>query len=292
MPDDAVAFQGSPGAYSHMACRQVHPRREPLPCASFEEVFGAVEEGRAGLALIPIENSLAGRVADVHHLMPQSRLHIVGEHFMRVEHHLLGLKGATVEGLERVHSHVQALGQCRGFLSARGLAPEVHADTAGAARDVAGAGDPSQGAIASRLAAEIHGLDVLASGVEDVDHNTTRFLLLGAEPDIPAPGSGPIVTSFLFRVRSVPAALYKALGGFATNGVNLTKLESYMVGGAFSAARFYADAEGHPEDRAMVLALEELAFFAREVRVLGAYPAHPYRGESERRGASRDDGTR
>jgi prephenate dehydratase len=280
--DNTIAFQGNPGAYSHMACREVHPEMDVLPCESFEDVFQAVEGGQARLAMIPIENSVAGRVADVHHLMPHSALHIVGEHFLRVQHQLLAVKGATLDGLVEVHSHVHALGQCRAAMRRHGLKPVVHADTAGAARDVALWGDPAKGAIASALAAEIHGLQVLASDIEDADHNTTRFVILDREARVPLPGSGAIVTSFVFRVRSVPAALYKALGGFATNGVNLTKLESYMVGGAFSAAQFYADAEGHPDERPMKLALEELGFFAREVRVLGTYPAHPYRIESDR----------
>ena len=284
-PDNLIAFQGNPGAYSHMACRQVHPEMDVLACESFEDVFQAVEGGAARLAMIPIENSVAGRVADVHHLMPHSSLHIVGEHFLRVQHQLLGARGARLGDLAEVHSHVHALGQCRAALRAHGLKPVVHADTAGAARDVAAWNDASRGAIASALAAEIYGLDVLLSDIEDADHNTTRFVILDREPHVPASGSGTLVTSLIFRVRSVPAALYKALGGFATNGVNLTKLESYMIGGAFSAAQFYADAEGHPDDRPMKLALEELHFFAREVRVLGTYPAHPYRLESERRAA-------
>ena len=280
--DNLIAFQGNPGAYSHMACRQVHPEMDVLPCESFEDVFHAVESGEARLAMIPIENSVAGRVADVHHLMPHSSLHIVGEHFLRVQHQLLGAPGARLGDLAEVHSHVHALGQCRAALRKHGLKPVVHADTAGAARDVAVWNDRARGAIASALAAEIYGLDILLSDIEDADHNTTRFVILDREPHVPAAGSGPLVTSLIFRVRSVPAALYKALGGFATNGVNLTKLESYMIGGAFSAAQFYADAEGHPDDRPLKLALEELGFFAREGRVLGTYPAHPYRIESER----------
>ena len=279
---NVIAFQGHPGAYSHMACRAVHPDREVLPCESFEDVFQAVESGAARLAMLPIENSVAGRVADVHHLMPQSTLHIVGEHFQRVQHQLVGVKGATLDGLEVVHSHVMALGQCRKMIRRLGLKPLVHADTAGAAADVAARGDAAHGAIASELAAEIHGLRILASDIEDAEHNHTRFLVLAREPMTPEAGSGPVVTSLIFRVRSVPASLYKALGGFATNGVNLTRLESYMVGGAFTAAQFYVDAEGHPDERPMQLALEELRFFAREVRVLGTYPAHPYRVESEK----------
>tara|TARA_B100000676_G_scaffold312841_1_gene389255 strand:- start:2276 stop:3169 length:894 start_codon:yes stop_codon:yes gene_type:complete len=280
--DNTIAFQGKPGAYSHLACRETYPDMDVLPCASFEDVFHAVENGDARLAMLPIENSLAGRVADVHLLMPHSSLHIVGEHFQRVYHHLLGVPGSTIDGLTEVHSHVQALGQCRRALRRIGVAPMSHADTAGAARDIAEAGNAAHGAIASALAGEIYGLDVLSAGLEDADHNHTRFLILAREAVVPATDEGPLITSMIFRVRSVPAALYKALGGFATNGVNLTKLESYMIDGSFSAAQFYADADGHPEERLMRLALEELEFYAREVRILGTYPAHPYRAEASR----------
>lgn len=285
MPSQTIAYQGAPGANSDLACRSVFPEMTPLPCASFEDAFAAVHGGQARLAMIPVENSVAGRVADIHHLLPNGGLHIIGEHFQRVIHCLVAPKGATMESLREVHSHIQALGQCRGYLRARNLAPVTHADTAGAAADVAKWGDPAKGAIASRLAAETYGLEVLAEGIEDAAHNTTRFLVLAREPKVPARGSGPTVTSFVFRVRSVPAALYKALGGFATNGVNITKLESYMVDGRFIAAQFYADVEGHPEDRPLRLALEELGFFAREVKILGVYPANPFRlDEAQRAG--------
>ena len=277
MPTDTIAYQGAPGANSDLACRSVFPAMTPLPCASFEDAFAAVHEGRARLAMIPVENSVAGRVADIHHLLPQGGLHIIGEHYQRVVHCLLAPKGATIAGLEEVHSHVQALGQCREYLRRHGIRPVTHADTAGAAADVAKLGDPARGAIASRLAAEIYGLDVLAEGIEDASHNTTRFLVMQKDPLVPARAEGPYVTSFVFRVRSVPAALFKALGGFATNGVNMTKLESYMVDGRFTAAQFFAEVEGHPDDRALRLALEELDFFAREVKILGVYPAHPFR---------------
>ncbi len=287
--DNIIAFQGRPGAYSHLACREVHPDMDVLACVSFEDVFAAVEGGQARLAMLPIENSLAGRVADVHHLMPHSSLHIVGEHFQRVNHHLLGVPGATLEGLKAAHSHVQALGQCRAALRDLGIQPVSHTDTAGAAQDIAERGDPQQGAVASALAGEIYGLDVLAADLEDAEHNHTRFLILSRDADVPQIDSGLLMTTMVFRVRSVPAALYKAMGGFATNGVNLTKLESYMVGGTFSAAQFYADAEGHPQERPMKLALEELSFFAREVRILGTYPAHPYRKEALRLGALSED---
>jgi len=286
--DNTIAFQGKPGAYSHLACRETYPEMDVLPCPSFEDVFQAVESGQARLAMLPIENSLAGRVADVHHLMPHSALHIVGEHFQRVNHHLLGVPGATKEGLTEAHSHVQALGQCRGKLRALGVAAMAHADTAGAARDIAEAGNRAHAAIASALAGEIYGLDVLEADLEDADHNHTRFLILAREAEVPDPGDGPLITSMIFRVRSVPAALYKALGGFATNGVNLTKLESYMIDGTFSAAQFYADADGHPDERLVRLALEELEFFAREVRILGTYRAHPYRDEAQKRLAGDD----
>ncbi len=277
MSTDTIAYQGAPGANSDLACRSVFPAMAPLPCASFEDAFAAVHEGRARLAMIPVENSVAGRVADIHHLLPQGGLHIIGEHYQRVVHCLVAPKGATIAGLKEVHSHVQALGQCREYLRRHGIRPVTHADTAGAAADVAKLGDPTRGAIASRLAAEIYGLDVLAEGIEDASHNTTRFLIMQKEPLVPSRAGGPYVTSFVFRVRSVPAALFKALGGFATNGVNMTKLESYMVDGRFTAAQFFAEVEGHPEDRSLRLALEELDFFAREVKILGVYTAHPFR---------------
>ena len=275
--DNTIAFQGKPGAYSHLACQEAYPSMTSLPCASFEDVFQAVEDGDARLAMLPIENSVAGRVADVHHLMPLSSLQIVGEHFHKVNHSLLGVPGAGVKDLAVVHSHIQALSQCRQALRRLGIEPASHADTAGAAHDVAERGDPAHGAIASELAARIYGLDILERDLEDADHNHTRFLILSRPVPLPEPGSDSLITSMIFRVRSVPAALYKALGGFATNGVNLTKIESYMIDGTFSAAQFHVDAEGHPDERPMGLALEELGFFALEVRILGTYAAHPYR---------------
>ena len=275
-----IAFQGAAGAYSDMACRSVFPDWETLPCQSFEDAFAAAENGAAALAMIPIDNSSAGRVADIHHLLPESGLHIIGEHFQEVKHQLLAPKGATLEGLKLVRSHVHALSQCRKFLRDQGLKPVVHADTAGAAAEVAETGDPSQAAIASSLAGEIYGLETLLPDVHDAGHNTTRFLIMAKEPIDPDPGR-PTLTSFVFRVRSVPAALYKALGGFATNGVNITKLESYIIDGSFTVAQFYADVEGHPEDRAVRLALEELSFFSREVKVLGVYPAADFRQKPE-----------
>lgn len=280
MPASTIAYQGAPGANSDLACRSVFPDMVSLPCASFEDAFAAVHEGQARLAMIPVENSVAGRVADIHYLLPRGGLHIIGEHYQRVVHCLVAPKGATMEGLKEVHSHIQALSQCRTYLRDRGLTPVNNADTAGAAADVAKWNDPTKAAIASELAAEIYGLQVLAKGIEDAAHNTTRFLILAREPNVP-PRETASVTSFVFRVRSVPAALYKALGGFATNGVNITKLESYMVDGRFTAAQFYMDVEGHPEDRSLRLAMEELGFFAREVKFLGVYPAHPFRREQQ-----------
>ncbi|MDR3450721.1 MAG: prephenate dehydratase [Alphaproteobacteria bacterium] len=271
-----IAFQGAFGANSDMACRAVYPDCETLPCFSFDDAFAAVREKRADLAMIAVENSVAGRVADVHHLLPQGGLHIVGEHYQPIEHHLLAIKGAKLSDIKRVESHVQALAQCRNWLRAHNMQPVIHADTAGAAQEIAQRGDKSVAAIASHLAGEIYGLESLADGIADGTRNTTRFIILAREAQIPAPGTS-CITSLIFRVRSVPAALYKALGGFATNGVNITKLESYLVDGLFTAAQFYIDVEGHPESPAMRLALEELAFFAQEIRMLGAYPAHPFR---------------
>lgn len=272
-----IAFQGEAGANSHIACREAFPDMVALPCDTFEDVFAAVNEGRARLAMIAIENSLAGRVADVHHLIPGTGLYIVGEHFLPVRHQLLGLKGTKIEDIKSVHSHVHALGQCRRAIRELGLKAVVAADTAGAARQIAEAGDKSQAAIATALAADIYGLDILRANVEDAEHNTTRFIIMAKEPDDAGPDEGPVITSFIFRVRNVPAALYKALGGFATNGVNMTKLESYQLEGTFNASQFYADIEGHPDSRNVRLALEELEFFTNELRILGIYKAHPYR---------------
>ncbi len=276
-PAQSIAYQGAPGAYSHLACAAARPGREAVACATFEDTFQAVRDGRAELAMVPIENSIAGRVTDIHHMLPESGLFIVGEHFQPVNHQLLAPKGATLEGLEVVHSHLQALGQCRGIINELGLTAQVEVDTAGAARDVADAGDPSHCAIASKLAAEILGLQVMREDIEDAGHNTTRFAILSQQPVDPGPDNGPVLTTFVFTVRNVPAALYKALGGFATNSINMVKLESYMVGGSFNATQFYADIHGHPGDRPVRLAMEELAFFTTEVTVLGTYPADPFR---------------
>ena len=279
-----VVFQGERGANSHIACLEVYPDCEPVPQPTFEDCFGAVASGEADLGMIPIENSLAGRVADIHHLLPTSDLSIIGEHFMPVHHQLLGVPGAQLEDLRVVQSHIHALGQCRRIIRELGVRAEVAADTAGSARAVAELGDRSRAALAPRLAAEIYGLDVLRENVEDADHNTTRFVVLSKTPEVAPPGDGPVVTTFVFRVKNLPAALYKALGGFATNGVNMTKLESYMVEGEFTATQFLADVEGHPEDPAVRRALDELRFFSREFRTLGTYPAHPFRVDSAKAG--------
>ncbi len=271
-----IAFQGLAGAYSDLACRSAYPGMVTLPCRTFEDAFQAVRRGRARLAMIPIENSVAGRVADIHHLLPDSGLHIVAEYFQRVNHHLLALKGAKLSDVTHVHSHVHALNQCRKLIRALKIEPVIHVDTAGAAEMIAELDDPSQAAIASELAGRIYGLTSLRANIEDAEHNTTRFIVMAKKPSLPKSGPGPVITSFVFRVRNVPAALFKALGGFATNGVNMTKLESYL-GDGFVAAQFYADVEGHPAERSLALALEELHFFSHEVKVLGIYPAHPYR---------------
>ncbi len=273
----AIVFQGEPGANSHLACRNAFPQLKPQPCPTFEDTLAAVHQGEARYAMIPIENSVAGRVADVHHLLPDSGLFIVGEHFERINHQLLVLPGAKLEELKTVHSHTHALGQCRRVIRELGLRAITEADTAGAARLLRESGDRSQAVIASKLAAEIYGLDILRSDIEDAEHNTTRFIILSANRDDAPSGNGPVITTFIFRVRNVPAALYKALGGFATNGVNMTKLESYMIEGSFSATMFYADIEGHPNDRLVSLALDECRFFSSEFRILGIYPASPFR---------------
>ncbi|WP_371347337.1 prephenate dehydratase [Ancylobacter sp. IITR112] len=272
-----IVFQGEPGANSHIACREVYPGHEAVPCATFEDAFAALQNGEADLGMIPIENSVAGRVADIHHLMPTSGLTIIGEFFLPLSHQLMAIPGATLATVKSAESHVMALGQCRNIIRKLGLKAIVGADTAGSARLVAEAQDPSRAAIASRLAAEIYGLDIIAENIEDEAHNTTRFVILAKDGDWAPANNGPTVTTFVFRVRNVPAALYKAMGGFATNGVNMTKLESYQLDGEFFATQFYADVDGHPEDPGLKLALEELSFFSKEVRILGVYPAHPYR---------------
>ena len=281
-PSNTIVFQGRLGAYSHLACQQVFPKMYARPVQTFEEMFAAVENRRAKYAMTPIENSVAGRVADIHRLMPESGLFIVQEHFMRVEHHLLGLNEASLKSIKVARSHIHALAQCRSFIEKLKFTAIVHADTAGAAEEISKQGDHTEAAIASKLAGEIYGLKSLKSNIEDADHNRTRFLILARRPVKQKQGKGPYVTSFVFRVRNVPAALYKALGGFATNGVNMTKLESYMVRGSFNATQFYADVDGHPEQTKLKLALDELTFFSHEVRILGTYPADAYRRKKQK----------
>jgi prephenate dehydratase len=260
-----------------MACRAAFPYMTTLPCPTFEAAMGAVQAGKAELAIIPVENSIAGRVADLHSLLPHTRLKIVAEHFQRVEHCLVALPGATLKTIKTVKSHVQALSQCRNFLKKHRFAPLVHADTAGAAREIAEIGDPSVGAIASSLAARIYNLKVLAKNIEDADHNTTRMLVFSRTEATLDWRTVQCMTAFLFRVKSVPAALYKALGGFATNGVNIVKLESYLSGARFEQAEFYAEVEGHPAQRGLQLALEELGFFSEQFKPLGTFPVNPFR---------------
>ncbi len=278
-----IAFQGAPGAYSDLACRHVFPGMKTLACPGFEDVIAAVRGGRAELAMLPIENSVAGRVADIHHLLPDSGLHIVAEHFERVRHQLLALPGASLKTVKTVRSHVHALSQCRALIRRLKLKPVVAADTAGAAAELALSGDKTVAVIASSLAARIYGLKTLKRNIEDARHNTTRFLIMARKPSAPPHDGRLTVTTFVFNVKNVPAALYKALGGFATTGVNMTKLESYMVGGEFTATQFYADVEGHPRSRALALALEELVFVTRKLRILGVYRGHPFRARAAKK---------
>lgn len=278
-----IAYQGEPGANSHIACIEAYPTCEPLACGTFEDAFQAVTDGEAQLAMIPIDNSVAGRVADIHHLLPRSNLYIVGEHFLPVHHQLLIVPGSDPKQIRTVHSHVHALGQCRKVIRELGIKPVVAADTAGAARELSEIRDPSRAAIATKLAGDIYKLQVHRENIEDESHNTTRFVVLSATPQDAEPEDKPVITTFVFRVRNVPAALYKAMGGFATNGVNMTKLESYQIEGQFSATQFYADIEGHPSERNVRLAMEELEFFTSYLRVLGIYRASPHRAEIARR---------
>ncbi|WP_099824432.1 prephenate dehydratase [Oceaniglobus indicus] len=267
-----IAFQGELGAYSHQACVQSRPDHVPYPCTTFHDAIAAVRDGDADLGMIAVENSTYGRVADVHSLLPESGLKIVDEAFVRVHIALLGVPGTTLEQVKTATSHTVLLGQCRRFLSDHNIASITGVDTAGSAKLVAEAGDPSSAALASELAGQIYGLDVLAANIEDFDNNTTRFIVMAREADLSRRGDGPMVTSFVFRVRNIPAALYKAMGGFATNGINMTKLESYMVNGDFTATQFYADVEGHPEDENMIRAFEELDHFTDEIVMLGTFP--------------------
>src|SRR5690606_12075049 len=277
-PAPVVVFQGAPCAYSHLACREALPDMVPLPCATFEDAFAAVREGRAACGLIPIENSTAGRVADIHHLLPEGGLYITAEHFLRVRHQLLAPSSATLKTVKRVYSHVQALSQCRRIIKDLGIEPIVSTDTAGSAKDVAERNNPEEAAIASSIAGELYDLQILRADVEDNHTNTTRFIKLERQRRDPDPQAGNSLTAIMFKVRSVPAALYKALGGFATNGVNVVKLESYLTDG-FRVAEFYAEIEGHPAHRNVDLALQELEYFSRSLKVLGVFAAHPFRSE-------------
>ncbi|WP_101067589.1 prephenate dehydratase [Roseovarius salinarum] len=272
-----IAFQGEPGAYSHQACHETHPEMEAMPCRTFEDAIEAVRGGDANLAMLPVENSTFGRVADIHHLLPDSGLHIVGEAFVRVHINLLAVPGTRLGQVETAMSHRMLLGQCRAFLKEHGIHRRPAADTAGSAKMVAEAGDPTCAALASELAGEIYGLEVLARHIEDEGNNRTRFLIMSRTPDHSRRGDDGMMTSFVFQVRNIPAALYKAMGGFATNGVNMTKLESYMIGGSFKATQFHADIEGHPDDPPVRRALEELEYFTSRLEILGVYPADPRR---------------
>ena len=276
-----ISFQGEFGANSDMACRDMFPGLEPLPCQTFEDAFMAVDNGDADIAMIPIENTIAGRVADIHHLLPESRLNIIGEYFMPIRFQLMVLPGVKAEEIRTVHSHIHALGQCRKIVRRNGWKAVVAGDTAGAAKLVSETGDRSMAALAPRLAAQLYGLDILAENVEDSDSNVTRFVVLSPKAaDIKRTSPAEvIVTTFVFNVRNIPAALYKALGGFATNGINMTKLESYQIGGTFTATQFYADIEGHPDDDNVKRALDELKFFSEKVNILGTYRAHPMRSQ-------------
>ncbi|MEP3232885.1 MAG: prephenate dehydratase [Hyphomicrobiales bacterium] len=272
-----ISFQGEKGANSDSACRDMFPDMEPLPCATFEDAFLAVETSVADLAMIPIDNSLAGRVADIHHLLPASNLNIIGEYFLPIHFQLMVLPGVAKNEITEVHSHIHALGQCRNIIRNNGWTAMVASDTAGAAKMVAERGDRHVAALAPFLAADLYGLDILEKNVEDADHNTTRFVVLSRDAKVPVKSEHPTVMSFVFRVRNVPAALYKAMGGFATNGVNMTKLESYQLDGKFTATQFYAEIDGHPDDQGVKYALEELGFYSDEIRILGTYPASSFR---------------
>lgn len=270
----AIAYQGEPGANSHIACNEAYPDLDPLACRTFEDTMAAVVDGRAELAMIPVDNTIAGRVGDIHHLLATTPLHIIGEFYLPIRFQLMARPGTTLDAVTHARSHIMGLGQCRDFLRRHGIEPVTAADTAGAAREVRDGSDSHVAAIAPRLAAEVYGLEILAENIEDAEHNTTRFVIMAREPldDYPA-GAGAAKMAFLFEVRNIPAALYKAMGGFATNGVNMTKLESYMLGGGFTATQFYAEIEGHPDQRPVQLALEELGFFSSSLKILGVFPA-------------------
>ena len=272
-----IAYQGEPGANSHIACNDTYPEMEPVACKTFEDALSMVERGDADLAMIPVENTIAGRVGDIHHLLPATTLHIIAEHFMPIRFQLMALPGVELSEVTQAHSHIMALGQCRAFMREHNIEPIVAADTAGAARIVRDLGERPTAAIAPALAAEVYGLDILARDIEDAEHNTTRFVIMAPEPLEHEDVSDGAVTSFLFQVRNIPAALYKAMGGFATNGVNMTKLESYQIEGSFTATQFYAEIEGHPDERRVQLALEELGFFSSSLKIMGVFPANAER---------------
>ena len=267
-----IGFQGAKGANSEIASLAMYPNMEPIPNDTFEDVFNALKSGEIDLAMIPIENTLAGRVADIHHLLPNSAAHIVDEYFLPIHFDLMVLPGVKLEEIKTVHSHVHALGQCRNIIRKNGWKPVIAGDTAGSAKFIKKQGDRSAASLAPSLAAQIYGLDTLDTNVEDAEHNTTRFVVLSNSQEYAPSGNGPCMTSFLFQVRNIPAALYKAMGGFATNGVNMTKLESYQLGGSFSATQFFADIEGHPDDANVALALDEIQFYCKEFKILGVYP--------------------
>ncbi len=272
-----ITYQGEPGANSHIACKEVFPELEPVACRTFEDAFALVERGDADYAMIPVENTIAGRVGDIHHILPRTSLHIIGEHLMRIRFQLMALPGAGMNDIKQAHSHIMALGQCREYLRQRNIEGVIAADTAGAARVVAEIGDPSVAAIAPDLAADVYGLKIIDRDIEDAEHNTTRFIIMAREPLDYDAGEQKSVTAFIFNVRNIPSALFKTLGGFATNGINMTKLESYQLDGAFTATQFYAEIEGHPDERAVQLALEELGFFSTSLKILGVFPAHAFR---------------
>lgn len=277
---NTIAFQGEAGANSDTAYRKMFPDMTPLPCATFEDAFNAVASGTAALAMIPIENTIAGRVADIHHLLPESDLHIVGEFFLPIHFHLMALPDAARGDIKTVHSHIHALGQCRKYIRDNGWEGVIAGDTAGAANLVSKRQDKTMSALAPELAAQLYGLQILERDVEDQENNVTRFVVLSPTAKVPdrSQNHAKMMTTFVFRVRNIPAALYKAMGGFATNGVNMTKLESYQIGGAFTATQFYADIEGHPDDENVRLAFEEIGFFTDYFRVLGVYEAAQFRG--------------
>lgn len=266
-----ISYQGEPGANSHIACNEAYPEMDPLPCRTFEGAFAAVEEGRAALAMIPVDNTIAGRVADIHHILPDTQLSIVGEHYLPIRHQLMALPGTALGEVKRARSHIMGLAQCRNFLRKHDIEAIAAADTAGAAREVADLGDPAIAAIAPGLAADVYGLEILAKNIEDAEHNTTRFVIMSRDPGDRRVSDGPAITAFIFQVRNIPAALYKVMGGFATNGINMTKLESYQVGGSFTATQFYAEIQGHPDEKHVQLALEELGFFSSMLKIIGVF---------------------